>query len=363
MGCANSKLRRDAHEDTTKELRKQLDAKDKQLDAKDKQLDAKDAELACFREQGSRVGNSVWMLKAMNNKRWYYESFEERFKAHVAFAFEDDERTMEIVHGLTHTLELSEWHARRTVLNDREKRDLLTWYVKELWLSELPPPSSVDTVKLLNYVPNDEQAFKRELSGMLPNSDEQTTANWWVIVRNLYTASDKWLFQPAAPDVLTVQGLKALHGDAMSGVIDKYGILRTFDVSPARSSVSYANHRKIDQYLKTLCEEAKKGFEQVNQVPDKTLRLQRAVALAAVVFSSLLWIHPFEDGNGRSSRLALSVLLREYTAVPISLYIRHGSRDEYITALEESHLDTDVPPWRVMNYVLHAAISSKCASV
>jgi hypothetical protein len=77
--------------------------------------------------------------------------------------------------------------------------------------------------------------------------------------------------------------------------------------------------------------------EQIAKVPD----FESAVALSGFFFSEFLLIHPFRDGNGRTSRLLLSHLLRHWTVVPVSLYLR-SNRDYYIKAMQ-SRTGTALP--------------------
>lgn len=63
------------------------------------------------------------------------------------------------------------------------------------------------------------------------------------------------------------------------------------------------------------------------------------VELAALVHLKFVTIHPFEDGNGRASRLIMNFVLRK-NGYPM-LNIRYVNRRGYYTALERSQINED----------------------
>jgi len=73
------------------------------------------------------------------------------------------------------------------------------------------------------------------------------------------------------------------------------------------------------------------------------------MAVFVVVF---LAIHPFQDGNGRLSRILTTLLLLQagYVYVPYSSLesVIEGSKDAYYVALRQTQgtLDTDTPDWQ-----------------
>ena len=59
------------------------------------------------------------------------------------------------------------------------------------------------------------------------------------------------------------------------------------------------------------------------------------------------------DGNGRTARLLLSVILKKWTVVPVSLYFE-SNRNTYLEALHKRGSGTIVP-WTVIQYVTFCA--------
>ena len=86
---------------------------------------------------------------------------------------------------------------------------------------------------------------------------------------------------------------------------------------------------------------------------------EHAFLLGALFFSEYLLIHPFANGNGRSARILLNLLLCDITTVPFSLYI--SDRKQYIDVLEERNDGS--PPQALATYVLYCAHSSSARLV
>ena len=64
---------------------------------------------------------------------------------------------------------------------------------------------------------------------------------------------------------------------------------------------------------------------------------QHPVLLAAYLHDELVRIHPFIDGNGRTSRLLMNLYLLRSGYLIVSIKGDHDDRLRYYTALEESH--------------------------
>jgi Fic family protein len=83
--------------------------------------------------------------------------------------------------------------------------------------------------------------------------------------------------------------------------------------------------------------------------------MRKTLILGALFFSEFLRIHLFSNGNGRTARLLLNVLLKDSTIIPFSLYYRGkiAPRETYIGALENRSDGT--PPNLVALLVLLTA--------
>lgn len=79
--------------------------------------------------------------------------------------------------------------------------------------------------------------------------------------------------------------------------------------------------------------------------PDKAAELN-AIDLAAYSHAEFVKIHPFEDGNGRTSRLIMNYQLMADGFLPVS--IAKEKRLEYFNALEEYAVNGDLTPFSNM---------------
>lgn len=76
------------------------------------------------------------------------------------------------------------------------------------------------------------------------------------------------------------------------------------------------------------------------------LRKEHPVVYAALVHKEFVEIHPFIDGNGRTARLLMNLVLLQH-GYPIAM-IPPVLRGEYITALEACHRCDDAPFLRLI---------------
>ncbi len=133
------------------------------------------------------------------------------------------------------------------------------------------------------------------------------------------------------------------------------GRLRTKGAQATGSSVAYAPASVISQRLDDLIVFINNSFAFVRQQPQEQ-QLRLVLFLGSYFFSQFLLIHPFSDGNGRTARLLLSMLLRGYTIVPVSLYYM-SDRSKYIGVLEERRSGESMP-WALIVYLAHCALDT-----
>lgn len=74
-------------------------------------------------------------------------------------------------------------------------------------------------------------------------------------------------------------------------------------------------------------------------VKEKEESGEHPVLTAAYLHDELVRIHPFVDGNGRTSRLLMNLHLMKNGYTPITLKGTAEAKLEYYTALERSHVD------------------------
>lgn len=92
--------------------------------------------------------------------------------------------------------------------------------------------------------------------------------------------------------------VKDLHAIALDGLVDDAGEYRTGRVFITNSEHRPPESVEVPALVKEMCDRVRDRW-----------RLDSAVSLAAYVMWRLNWIHPFADGNGRTSRAAGYIVL------------------------------------------------------
>jgi Fic family protein len=72
------------------------------------------------------------------------------------------------------------------------------------------------------------------------------------------------------------------------------------------------------------------------------------VLIAAFLHDELVKIHPFIDGNGRTSRLLMNLYLLSKGYTITTLKGDNEAKQAYYTALEQSHVDSDRKPFNLL---------------
>ena len=130
---------------------------------------------------------------------------------------------------------------------------------------------------------------------------------------------------------LTEYILKQIHGIVLYGIDrENAGVYRKLPVAIAGS-----NHLPPQPYLlQDLMEEY---FRFYNQEKDKL----HPVVLAAKMHERLVTIHPFIDGNGRTSRLIMNLILLQYGFPLAIIGGDYDSRMAYYDALEKAQTENN----------------------
>lgn len=136
-----------------------------------------------------------------------------------------------------------------------------------------------------------------------------------------------YLWELAKRPLITEDDIKHLHRLCFSpSAGDKAGNYRKVDViiTGSQHNDKLPRHYQVAEDMKRL----------VSELPDKQKALH-PVEYAATLHRDFIYIHPFEDGNGRTARLLMNhaLLSKGYPPVVISPYFKH----DYIQALEQSH--------------------------
>ena len=117
----------------------------------------------------------------------------------------------------------------------------------------------------------------------------------------------------------------SLHGYVLRSIEDEYaGRIRNGGVRISGANFIPPNASKVSNYLDEL----------VTFVIDNPLQMND-IELATIFHHKLVWIHPFFDGNGRTVRLAMNLLLMRKGFPPA--IILKNDRKKYYEALNQAN--------------------------
>jgi cell filamentation protein len=132
-----------------------------------------------------------------------------------------------------------------------------------------------------------------------------------------YALFDSSLFDTI--EVGTVKGLQQIHGYLFGGLYDFAGQIRTLNI--AKSGFQFAMARFLPETLKKIEEMPESTF---NEIADKYVEMNVA--------------HPFMEGNGRSMRIWLDLILKKNLKLCVD-WSKINKKD-YLTAMQKSVSDS-----------------------
>ena len=116
-------------------------------------------------------------------------------------------------------------------------------------------------------------------------------------------------------EVGTVKGLQQIHGYLFGGLYDFAGQIRTMNI--AKDSYQFAMSRFLPESLKTIEKMPETTFE---EIADKYVEMNVA--------------HPFMEGNGRSTRIWLDLILKKQLKLCVDWSLI--DKKDYLTAMKRS---------------------------
>ena len=139
---------------------------------------------------------------------------------------------------------------------------------------------------------------------------------------------------------ITVESLVTLAAKVMARTGGEYnslggsfdaskGELRKLNVTAGAGRRSYMNWMKVPVKLKAFCDELNKRRKAVDKSDEAAI-----YELSFWAHYELVTIHPWVDGNGRTSRLLMNLLQMEYDVLPTKVF--KEDKAEYIQALIET---------------------------
>ena len=143
-----------------------------------------------------------------------------------------------------------------------------------------------------------------------------------------HVAALDWVMGRVTQDTLSRHDVMEIHRHILKGIDDdNAGCIRSIPIRISGSTVVLPSPRKVLDLMD--------DFGEWLALPDAT----HAIEFAAEAHYRLVSIHPFTDGNGRTARLLMNMILLMNGYPPA--VIRKQDRDIYIRSLETAQLGGD----------------------
>ena len=113
------------------------------------------------------------------------------------------------------------------------------------------------------------------------------------------------------------------------------GELRKLNVTAGIGGTSYLSYQKVPARLVAFCEELNKRRKAIDPIDVASI-----YELSFWAHYELVTIHPWADGNGRTSRLLMNLLQWEFDVLPIK--VLKEDKAEYIQALVDTREHEDI---------------------
>ncbi len=170
-----------------------------------------------------------------------------------------------------------------------------------------------------------------------PEENRQLTENLLVLVREVHAR--RLVELPPSIDLL-----RWLHAQLFEGVRSHAGRIRGpgfgqeyLAFGPNRSSHRDNVQRELEEVFRSVLRE----LAELRANPTRADYERAGIWLGVRVHAEIIRIHPFEDGNGRSSRLMMSHVLVALDLLPIPI---EACKDEYNKALNVYFARSDGAP-------------------
>lgn len=138
-----------------------------------------------------------------------------------------------------------------------------------------------------------------------------------------------------AGKAITPELIKQIHKESFSDIlIDDAGRLRITQVTYSGKEAPHSS--KIPELIKALCDDTKYAISHLPK-PGETTFIERVVQLLANFQHRFVFIHPFVDYNGRTSRMFTSYILMRLNLPIIEIKTeQEKQRKAYIKALQKA---------------------------
>ena len=133
------------------------------------------------------------------------------------------------------------------------------------------------------------------------------------------------------------------------------GVLRTEEARITGSPHLPPHHSQIPGLMIDLDKELKERIAPLKVLPvmnrfgldlnkKEQAMIEAIVRVATWIHHKIVFIHPFVDGNGRTSRLMTNLILERYRLIGISIKIERENKNRYRQALQQIDQKGDYKP-------------------
>lgn len=135
---------------------------------------------------------------------------------------------------------------------------------------------------------------------------------------------------------ITSQLICEIHREGFGFIFpDWAGKFRTIDVTVGKYEPPHFS--RIPELIKNLCDDLSEQLSHLPSPEDEELFLGKVISLLAWFQSRFVWIHPFNDYNGRVARLLTNLLLLNLGLPVLEIRAETGKdRETYIAAIQSA---------------------------
>ena len=177
--------------------------------------------------------------------------------------------------------------------------------------------------------PKSATSYKDTSFGILPRSKVVTLE-----AEGVKKAQEYILKLSDKKQVITPQLILDLHKEGFGFIFPKWaGKFRKIEVMVG--VYEPPQFIQIPELIKNLCDDLSEQLKRLPQSEDGELFLPELIALLAWFQHRFVWVHPFQDYNGRIARLLTNLILLNLDLPIITIPSDTGEeREQYVTAMK-----------------------------
>lgn len=139
--------------------------------------------------------------------------------------------------------------------------------------------------------------------------------------------------------LITPDLIKDIHKVGFASIFPNWaGKFRSIEVTVG--SYTPPPYYELPRLVKSLCDDLAERLKHLPSSSEQEKYLAEVISLLAWLQHRLVWIHPFQDYNGRIARLLTNLLLLKLELPIIEIKAdKKEDRDDYIKAMKEADKD------------------------